>query len=985
MTFTTTANPEQLRAITTTDGPLLIIAGPGSGKTFTLVERVVYLITERQVTPESLFVATFTDKAAAELQSRIANRLNALGIRFNLNEMYLGTFHAICLRWLRDYREFTRLKRNFVLMDQFDQRYFLYQHSRDFAEIPGIEALTGPARTSDWYKSEGLLKWLNTASEEALDPAVLCAAPDPEVRALGEAATRYQRLLEEENALDFSTIQAEALRLLREQPQVLAELQAKITYFMVDEYQDTNTIQEMLLNVLTQRRKERQEEENQETLAPSRETSLPNLCVVGDDDQGLYRFRGATIRNILEFRANFPPGACEQVTLETNYRSHPDIIAFYNRWIGDQNWQAEGRTFRYAKQIHAPEGQAFPDVPGVLRLLDVTAEGWQAEVLAFLHALRDAGHLTDWNQVAFLFRSVKHPRVAALARTLEEHGIPVYAPRANQFFEREEIRLLLGALIFLFPQFVEVRQWNADAHLDIWDYYDQECFAAFAAELRQPEHRDLLRWARERALEHRALARNSDYAFTGLFYRLLQFPLFSRYLDEDRLHGGFQERRAMYNLGLFSQLLNKFEYLHHISVLTPEYLDKNLRDLFNRFLRYLRDGGIHEYEDEAEAAPSGCVAFLTIHQAKGLEFPVVIVGSLHTTPRKQYGPLDALLEARYLARPPFEPLAQTKFYDFRRLFYTAFSRAQNLLVLADIEQTGRQPIPSKYFAPYMEALPAWRDPAFRPAALPLAQVQAAALKREYAFTSHLTLFENCAEQYRFFRELGFAPVRTSPILFGTLVHQTIEDIHKTVLRGEAAALSEERIAAWFDTNYAYLTRRERVYLAPVVRRIALEHVLRYFRRARGEWAHLRETEVDVSLVKEAYILTGKVDLIVGADGAVELVDFKSEKKLDINDPADREKLAHYRRQLEVYAHIVGERTGQTVARTHLYYTSEEAGNPLITFPADPQAIDRTIAAFDAVVARIERQDFRIPARPAKLCRDCDMRYYCDAKNWRFCE
>ncbi len=250
----------------------------------------------------------------------------------------------------------------------------------------------------------------------------------------------------------------------------------------------------------------------------------------------------------------------------------------------------------------------------------------------------------------------------------------------------------------------------------------------------------------------------------------------------------------------------------------------------------------------------------------------------------------------------------------------------------------------------MEALPAWRDPAFQPAALPLAQVQAAALKREYAFTSHLTLFENCAEQYRFFRELGFAPVRTSPILFGTLVHQTIEDIHKTVLRGEAAALSEERIAAWFDTNYAYLTRRERVYLAPVVRRIALEHVLRYFRRARGEWAHLRETEVDVSLVKDAYILTGKVDLIVGADGAVELVDFKSEKNLDINDPADREKLAHYRRQLEVYAHIVGERTGQRVARTHLYYTSEEAGNPLITFPADPQAIERTIAAFIALTS-----------------------------------
>lgn len=121
-TFSTGANEHQLSAILTTDGPLLIIAGPGSGKTFTLVERIVYLITVKNVIPESLFVVTFTDKAARELTTRISNRLNALDIRFNLNEMYLGTFHSICLRLLEEHREFTRLKRNFSLLDQFDQQ-----------------------------------------------------------------------------------------------------------------------------------------------------------------------------------------------------------------------------------------------------------------------------------------------------------------------------------------------------------------------------------------------------------------------------------------------------------------------------------------------------------------------------------------------------------------------------------------------------------------------------------------------------------------------------------------------------------------------------------------------------------------------------------------------------------------------------------------------------------------------------------------------
>src|SRR5258708_26372163 len=123
--------------------------------------------------------------------------------------------------------------------------------------------------------------------------------------------------------------------------------------------------------------------------------------------------------------------------------------------------------------------------------------------------------------------------------------------------------------------------------------------------------------------------------------------------------------------------MKKVEYLDQIAVLQDEYLDLNLRQLFNRFLRFLKDGGINEYEDEAEYAPSGYVSFLTIHQAKGLEFPVVLVGSLNAVPRKQHTELDEKLEKGYLVRPPFEPLAQTKYYDFSRLYYTAFSRAQN--------------------------------------------------------------------------------------------------------------------------------------------------------------------------------------------------------------------------------------------------------------------------------------------------------------------
>ncbi len=952
-------NSAQEQAVTTTEGPLLIIAGPGSGKTFTLVERIVHLITEKGVAPEELLVVTFTDKAAAELTTRVSNRLSECGVKFNLNEMYLGTFHSLCLRWLERYREFTRLKRSFTLFDEFDQQYFLYSNLAAYETLPNAELLLGTSRQSRWYKSRNLLGWLNTVSEEALDVAELQAAPEAEVRVLGQAAALYYQQLEEANALDFSTIQRETLNLLRTYPEVRGEIQAQLRYLMVDEYQDTNTIQEALLMLLT--------------------GEEANLCVVGDDDQGLYRFRGATIRNILEFPERFPDKRCTQIKLATNYRSPPEVIDFCGDWMREQDWTYGDLSFRYPKRTQAREG-TFPDTPTVV---SVTADlkRWHQEVKAFLHALRDEGHLTDWNQVAFLFRSVKNKKVRALADYLEAEGIPVHAPRANQFFDREEIRLMLGALMFLFPQFPHVRAWRDDVQLDIWTYYDEQCVRPFAAALRQPENADLLAWARTVAKRHLQMNENADYGFAGLFYQLLRFPLFSRYLDEELLkREGASDTRAMRNLAVFSQLLNKFEYLHHLTILTKDHLESNLRTLFNQFLRYLKDGGIGEYEGDEAKAPSGSVSFLTIHQAKGLEFPVVVVGSLDAVPRKQYSDLDERLEP-YLSRPPFEPLQYTKFYDFRRLYYTAFSRAQNLLALACPIKVGTHPSPSKYFRDQVEALPSWRDTSLEH--IPLETIRTANLKHDYSFTSHLSIFETCAEQYRFFRELAFTPVRTNPILFGTLVHQTIEDIHKTVLRGEEQRLSETQIQAWFDTNYAYLSKKERVYLTSLIKGIALGHVMRYYDRYRGDWQHVREAEVDVSLVKDDYILSGTIDLIQGERDTVEIVDFKSEKKPDVNHPDDRDKIDRYRRQLDVYAHIVEVRTGLEVSKTHLYYTGVENGNPQISFDKNTKRLERTVERFGTIVQRIEDKDFRIPERPIKQCGACDMRHYCDAKNWRF--
>ena len=248
------------------------------------------------------------------------------------------------------------------------------------------------------------------------------------------------------------------------------------------------------------------------------------------------------------------------------------------------------------------------------------------------------------------------------------------------------------------------------------------------------------------------------------------------------------------------------------------------------------------------------------------------------------------------------------------------------------------------------------------------------LKNTYSFTSHISVYETCSIQYKFYKDLGFAPVRVNAMLFGMLVHQTIEDIHRAALRHEEHLIQRENIVGWFDTNYMSLTKSERTYLAEPQRDAALKQVLHYAERQAGQWHTLKEAEVDVSLVKPDYIIKGKIDLIKGEGNTVEIVDFKSEKKPDIFK--DSERLEHYRRQLQVYAHLVEERTGQKVSRMHLYYTGEESGVPTISYPYQKTAVDATIQAFDDTVHKILRREYSHRAESPKTCEGCDFRHYC---------
>ncbi|MFT3920039.1 UvrD-helicase domain-containing protein [Cloacibacterium sp.] len=957
-------NSFQQQVVDTKEGPLLVIAGPGSGKTATLVERIVSLI-QSGVPAEEIMVSTFTEKAAKELITRVSNRLLALEIPVNLNEMYIGTLHSIFLRFIEEFREYSTLKRNYRLLDQFDQCFLIFKNLNTYLEVDDPAEIIGTHYQNRWAKANNLMTYIGKVSEECLDVEDLCNADEDEIRAIGEYFKIYQNQLAEENVLDFSSIQTEILRLLEENPKVLQQLQSKIKYIMVDEYQDTNTIQEKILLLLASKNH--------------------NICVVGDDDQGLYRFRGATIRNILEFPNNFKKGTCKQVALTTNYRSHPDIIQFYNNWMAQLDWTEGNKKFRFEKTITPREGD-FPETATVITVSnDQSFEDYCKEVLAFINEMVDSGKVTDYNQIAFLFKSVKNERVVALANYLEENGINIFSPRSSLFFERNEVQLLFGALIFIFPNLFEDLKWNDDANLQIWHTYEH-WKNKFAEELRSDpdKHKNLLQWCRTKAKEHLILKSNTNYAFTALVYQLLEFPMFSEHLELELTDNKLRLRSA-YNIALVTKLLFKFEFLYNVTVLTPKNVQKTLQELFNTYLRFIIDGGIEEYEDFDEYAPSGCVSFMTIHQSKGLEFPIVLVGSLNLNPTKQFDEVDVILQNNYYHKQPFEPIEKTKYYDFWRLFYTAFSRPQNVLALTAFEKNGQGRNPSKHFEKsYKEAVP-WRLHAFDITQLELETIKPVNIKKEYSFTSHILLYENCPLQYKFYKELEFTEVRTGGVLGGSLLHQTIEDIHKAVLRDEVHTLTNENITDWFNENYYLLSKSQRSYLHQGQQDALLSQVLRYRDNQSDRWHLIKEAEVDVSLVKEDYILKGTIDLIEGENGTVELIDFKSGSKPDVNsnEPKTKQVLSQYRRQLEIYAHIVEERTGHEVSKMHLYYPKEEDASPYITFKSNKDNIQHTISVFDDVVTKIENKNYDMSntVKSEKQCGECDMRFHCNPRHY----
>ena len=930
-------NDAQREIIGHLDGPLLVIAGPGSGKTYSIVLRTLNLLLLEKAQPKEVVLCTFTEKAAFEMRDQLAAAARKVSYDDDLSDLTISTIHGFCNQVLIQRRHRTRLGHNYETLDELTQLLFIFERFDEVIGPPENDLFLTRWQTR-WTAIEGARGYFDKITEELIDPNRLATSGDAFLSAIGAAYQRYEQALIGANRVDFAHLQRLVYDLL-DDPATADIVIRDLRYVLVDEYQDTNYIQERLLLKLMERTR--------------------NLCVVGDEDQSLYRFRGATVRNILEFPQRVP--GCTTVMLTTNYRSHRSVVDHYDHWMASADWSnPAGVSFRYDKTIEADMKIQHSDYPSVISIWGNNRQDEADRFAGLVEFLKKKRVITDYSQVALLLHSVRGDHSSPYLAALKAKDIPAFCPRARAFFEISEIRDLIACYAVLFGWYGNGRGRVGGAVAKLADYVDSAIIQLgqrFGAP--HPLAEALQQWTGEiTALQE---GESLDLRPADYFYHLLALEPFKSVT---------QNENVARNLAIFSQLLNVFQAYYHYTVVTHRNREFLRFHFFNSFLRLLYDGGINEYEDPDRPFPKGYVQVMTIHQAKGLEFPVVIVGSLSaqlSSPKqidRELGP--------FFHRLPFEPENRITLFDRMRLHYVAFSRPQKLLALTAHEQ------PKDHFASIWQGLPQWpyvhkellADQCFE-------LRERLPVKKTYSFTGDLKIYETCPRQYQFFREYDFTPSRSAVIFFGLLVHQSIEEIHRIALDGQLHTLDKARIRELFDRTFRFLCLSDVRPIGDQAREAAFTQVINYFRQNQDEMSRVIDTEVDVSLEKEGYILAGKVDLLLGGDGKLELLDFKASPR-----PKDSpELIATYERQLCTYAHILEHRHRRHVDRLLLYWTSEaRKEDALMVLPYYPEWVEEAGRHFDETVHRIQTRQFAVTTPPeAAICRECDLRMLCRAE------
>ena len=613
MSIYDTLNPKQKEAVLHTDGPLLILAGAGSGKTRVLTHRIAYLIDECGVNPWNIMAITFTNKAAGEMRERVDNLVG-----FGAESIWVSTFHSSCVRILRRHIENLGYTTSFSIYDSDDQKTLM----RQVFKTLDID--------TKQFKERSVLAAISSAKDKLITPEefLLNAGGDFREKKTGEIYKEYQKQLKKNNALDFDDLIVKTVELFQNNPQILDYYQERFRYIMVDEYQDTNMAQFKLVSLLA--------------------SKYRNLCVVGDDDQSIYRFRGADIQNILSFENTFP--GTMVIKLEQNYRSTQNILDAANEVIR-HNFGRKDKTLWTANG----EGDKI-----LFKQFDTAKD----EADFVVRQIRDSGY--SYQDQAVLYRT------NAQSRLLEErcifYNVPYRLVGGVNFYQRKEIKDILAYLktiangvddlsvirIINVPKrgigTTTIGRVTAFASEHSMSFYDTLKEAKQIPGIGKAAEKISRFIAQMEAF--RAMAYSEEYSMKDLIGHILEDTGYEEELQEE---GEIEAQTRLENI---EELINK----------AAAYEEDSEHPTLDEFLEQVALVADIDNVDDTEDR----VTLMTLHSAKGLEFPKVYLVGME----------DGLFPGMMSIMSD----DKTEMEEERRLCYVGITRAKKELVLTAARQ-----------------------------------------------------------------------------------------------------------------------------------------------------------------------------------------------------------------------------------------------------------------------------------------------------------
>ena len=593
-------NPMQMEAVEYTEGPLLILAGAGSGKTRVLTHRIASLIREKGVNPWNIMAITFTNKAAGEMRERVDKIVG-----YGSERIWVSTFHSSCVRILRRHAERLGYANNFAIYDTDDQKSLIKDIMKRLQMDPKL------------YRDRAIMAAISSAKDEMIEPDQyrIDAGIDWKLQKYAAVYAEYQAELKKNNAMDFDDLLVQTVKLFQQFPEVLDYYQEQFRYIMVDEYQDTNTVQFRFVSLLA--------------------AKYRNLCVVGDDDQSIYRFRGAKPEIMLHFKDDYPEA--ETVLLDVNYRSVKNIVTSAGYLIGHNKE-------RFQKKIEAADQG---DIPVEWQLFESQRKE-NARIIWDIQEAVEKG--AKYEEFAVLFRTNTQPRL--LMEQLMEYNIPFRTrdtvPNLYEHWIAKDIfayiRIALGSrerrdflqIMNRPKRYISRESLDEETvAFDVWEWYYEE----------QP-------WVAKRIekLEGdiRMLERLSPYAAINYIRKAIGYDEFcTEYADYRRIKAD-----------------DLFDVLDELLDAAREY--KTYDAWFDHIENYTKE--LQEFYRVQNQNPNS-VALATLHSAKGLEYENVYI-----------------IDVNEGVMPYKKAVLEPEVEEERRMFYVGMTRAKKNLHLFSVRQ-----------------------------------------------------------------------------------------------------------------------------------------------------------------------------------------------------------------------------------------------------------------------------------------------------------